>query len=127
MARRNIYQGKDSCYARKEKIYVAGSGVTPRNMPTFVKFIMRDYNRGWTYDHSCRKIRMTKTLAIKRLNYLITLCFRHYGNKGAERKECRYAFARHVIPHLQKLGAKIPNFYAVIIEEVQKVKSRKRK
>ena len=98
----NIYQGRQSCYAKKEKIHVAGSKVTPRNMKTFVRFIMRDYERGWTYDHSCRRIKMTKKLAIQRMTYLKALCIKHTG----EEEECERAYERDVAPVVLKLSGK---------------------
>ncbi|MCY0890000.1 MAG: hypothetical protein QW680_09310 [Pyrobaculum sp.] len=98
----NIYQGRDSCYARKEKTYITGSGVTQRNMATFVRFILRDLRRGWTYDHSCRKIKMTKKLAIKRLVYLLALCKKHTDDDEA----CERAYDRHVTPVVLRLSGK---------------------
>ncbi len=98
----NIYQGRQSCYARKEGVHVAGSKVTPRNMKTFARFIMRDYERGWTYDHSCRKIKMTKKLAIRRMVYLKALCIKHTGEEEA----CDKAYERDVAPLVLRLQGK---------------------
>ena len=98
----NIYQGRDSCYAKKERTYITGSKVTPSNMKTFVRFILRDLKRGWTYDHSCRKIKMTKKLAIRRLAYLKALCVKHTGKEEA----CDRAYERDVAPVVLRLGGK---------------------
>jgi hypothetical protein len=98
----NIYQGHDSCYARKEHKYITGSKVTPSNMKTFVRFILRDLRRGWTYNESCRKIKMTKKLAIKRLAYLKALCTKHTGKEEA----CDKAYERDVAPAVLKLSGK---------------------
>jgi hypothetical protein len=98
----NIYQGRQSCYARKEGVYITGSKVTPQNMKTFVRFILRDLKRGWTYDHSCRKIKMTKSLAIKRLVYLKALCTKHTGREEA----CDRAYERDVAPVVLRLQGK---------------------
>jgi len=98
----NIYQGRQSCYARKEGVYITGSKVTPRNMKTFAKFILRDLKRGFTYDHSCRKIKMTKRLAIQRLVYLKALCIKHTGDGEA----CDRAYERDVAPVVLRLQGK---------------------
>lgn len=44
-----------------------------------------ELRRGWTYDRSCRRIKMTPTLARKRAIYLIALAKRHYGADAARR------------------------------------------
>jgi len=98
----NIYQGRDSCYAKKEGVYITGSRVTPSNMKTFVRFILRDLKRGWTYSESCRKIKMTKKLAIKRLAYLKALCVKHTGKEEA----CDKAYERNVAPAVLRLQGK---------------------
>jgi len=98
----NIYQGRDSCYAKKERTYITGSKVTPSNMKTFARLILRDLKRGWTYDHSCRKIKMTKKLAIRRLAYLKALCIKHTGKEEA----CDRAYERDVAPVVLKLSGK---------------------
>jgi len=71
-------------------------------MKTFVRFIMRDYERGWTYDHSCKKIKMTKRLATQRLTYLKALCVKHTGDDEA----CDKAYERDVAPVVLKLSGK---------------------
>ncbi len=98
----NIYQGRDSCYAKKENVYITGSKVTPQNMRTFARLILRDLRRGRTYDHSCRKIKMTKSLAIKRLTYLKALCVKHTGKEEA----CDRAYERDVAPIIMRLQGK---------------------
>jgi len=98
----NIYQGRQSCYARKEGVYITGSKVTPQNMKTFARLILRDLRRGWTYNESCRKIKMTKKLAIKRLAYLKALCVKHTGREEA----CDKAYERDVAPAVLRLQGK---------------------
>ena len=44
-----------------------------------------ELRRGWTYDHSCRRIRMTPALAKKRAIYLIALAKKHRGAAEAKR------------------------------------------
>jgi hypothetical protein len=74
----NVYQGPGSCYGRFEGNYVPGSGVNAFTVRFFVGFILRDLKRGWTYERgTCRRIKMTPELAIKRLRYLITLARKH--------------------------------------------------
>jgi hypothetical protein len=74
----NVYQGPNSCYAKFEGIYVPGRGVNAYTVRFFVGFILRDFKRGWTYERgTCRRIKMTPELAIKRLKYLITLARKH--------------------------------------------------
>jgi hypothetical protein len=45
----------------------------------------RELRRGWTYDHSCRRIKMTPALARKRAVYLIALAKKHRGAAEAGR------------------------------------------
>jgi hypothetical protein len=108
MARRNIYQGPDSCYALHEGIYVAGSGVTPGNVRAFLRLIERDLRRGWTYDHSCRRIRMTPALARKRALYLIALARKHSGLKAS------WAVREAVLDWLSRVGVSRRRAAAVV-------------
>jgi hypothetical protein len=98
----NIYQGRDSCYGRKEGTYITGSKVTPSNMKTFVRFILRDLKRGWTYNESCRRIKMSRKLATRRLIYLKALCIKHTGKEEA----CDRAYERDVAPAVLRLQGK---------------------
>lgn len=78
MGRRNIYEGPNSCYAIKEGVYVPGVGINEKTAAGIAALLLRDLKRGYTYDHSCRKIRMTYRLFVRRLNYLIALARKHY-------------------------------------------------
>lgn len=86
-----VYQGRDSCYARREGKYirrVARPGVdTVAEAAALAYVVLRDYRRGYTYDASnrCRKIKMTGELFRKRLRYIYTLANRH----GASKKELK--------------------------------------
>jgi hypothetical protein len=74
----NVYQGPNSCYGRFEGNYVPGRGVNAFTVRFFVGYILRDLKRGWTYERgTCRRIKMTPKLAIKRLKYLIALARKH--------------------------------------------------
>jgi hypothetical protein len=83
--KRNIYQGENSCWARHERIYVPGSGIDARAARGILALIDRELGRGWTYDHSCRRIKMTPKLARKRALYLIALAKKHRGAAEARR------------------------------------------
>jgi hypothetical protein len=74
----NVYQGPNSCYARHEGVYVPGRGINAFTARRMVRYILRDLKRGWTYERgTCRKIKMTPKLAIKRLRYLVALARKH--------------------------------------------------
>jgi len=81
----NIYQGENSCWARHERVYVPGSGIDARSARGILSLIEREMRRGWTYDHSCRRTRMTPALAKKRAVYLIALAKKHRGAGEARR------------------------------------------
>ena len=74
----NVYQGPNSCYAKHEGNYAPGRGVNAFTVRFLVGYILRDLKRRWTYERgTCRRIKMTPKLAIKRLSYLITLARKH--------------------------------------------------
>ncbi len=81
----NIYQGENSCWAQHERVYVPGSGIDARSARGILSLIEKELRRGWTYDHSCRRIKMTPALAKKRAIYLIALARRHRGAAEARR------------------------------------------
>jgi hypothetical protein len=81
----NIYQGEGSCWARHENAYVPGSGIDARSARGILSLMDVELRRGWTYDHSCRRIRMTPALAKKRAVYLIALARKHRGVSEARR------------------------------------------
>jgi len=81
----NIYQGEKSCWGRRERIHVPGSGIDARAAQGILALIEREMRRGWTYDHSCRRIKMTPALAKKRAVYLIALAKKHHGASEARR------------------------------------------
>jgi len=85
MSRRNIYQGPNSCWAQYERVSAPGSGIDERAARAILYLMEAELRRGWTYDHSCRRIRMTPALAKKRAIYLIALAKRHRGAAEAKR------------------------------------------
>ena len=53
-------------------------GVNAFTVRFLVGYILRDLKRGCTYERgTCRRVKMTPELAIKRLMYLITLARKH--------------------------------------------------
>jgi hypothetical protein len=93
----NVYQGPNSCYAKFEGNYAPGRGVNAFTVRYLVGYILSDLKRGWTYERgTCRRIKMTPKLAIKRLRYLITLAKKHApAHLPAVRREATRAI-RHV-------------------------------
>jgi hypothetical protein len=75
----NIYEGENSCWAKNENAYVPGDGVNVKSARGILSLIDRELRRGWTYNHSCHRIKMTPTLAKKRAVYLIALAKKHRG------------------------------------------------
>ena len=75
--------GHNSCYARREGIYVRRVGRpgidTVAEAAGILYLIVRDLRRGWTYDddRGCRKVRMGKELFVERTNYVRVLARRH--------------------------------------------------
>jgi hypothetical protein len=85
MSKRNIYQGPQSCWALRERVYVPGSGIDVESARGILKLMDAELRRGWTYDHSCRRVKMTPALARKRAVYMIALARKHRGAAEARR------------------------------------------
>ena len=88
---RPIYQGRNSCYAIKEGVYVPDireEGIdTVTEAVAIAYLILRDYRMGYTYDHNkCRKIPMDLKLFNKRMFYLKPLAIRHKASPSALRR-----------------------------------------
>lgn len=66
-------------------MYVPGSGIDVESARGILKLMDAELRRGWTYDHSCRRIKMTPALAKKRAAYLIALAKKHRGAAEARR------------------------------------------
>ncbi len=73
----NIYMGRDSCYAKYEKMYVASGPMDFTRAAAHLYLHLRDLERGWTYDHECRRIRMDEELFKSRSRYLVKICYEH--------------------------------------------------
>ena len=61
-------------------------GVSPTNVSYYLWAIGRDLARGWTYDHDCRRVPMTRELAIRRATYLVALSKKHTHSENAARQ-----------------------------------------
>jgi len=85
MPKRNIYQGPNSCWAQHERVSAPGSGIDERAARAILYLMEAELRRGWTYDHSCRRIKMTPALARRRAIYLIALAKKHRGAAEARR------------------------------------------
>ena len=108
----SVYQGANSCYALNEQRYVERvrkPGIdTLREAAGILKLILRDLRRGWTYEQgTCRKIRMTRELFERRVNFVPFLAKKH-GAKGevlkAIKRMAEYVLANKKLPKKIKLG-----------------------
>ncbi|WP_448577129.1 hypothetical protein [Thermosphaera sp.] len=100
----NIYQGSGGCYAKKEGVWIPGSGVSAETLPSFIALIMRDLARGWSYDESCNRIAFDTKRAMKRLHYLIALAKKHSGEaaKTYTKKVLDKLFREYRLPGSEK-------------------------
>ena len=86
-----VYQGRDSCMARREGWYVKRieePGIDTIDEAVGIAWaVIRDYRRGYGYDakHGCKKIQMTRELFTRRVRYIYTLANKH----GASERELR--------------------------------------
>jgi len=83
----SIYTGRHSVYAQKHGRYCPGRGVNVRTARCILRMIDAELRRGWTYDKSGRRIKMTTALARRRALYLVALARRHHGAEEARRVE----------------------------------------
>jgi len=81
----SIYLGRHSVMCKREKICVVGDkkkGITScQEAKAIIKLIFRDLKRGWTYNQQGKKIRMTKELAKKRIEFIKKLARFHRAPK----------------------------------------------
>jgi hypothetical protein len=83
--KRNIYQGPESCWAQREHVYVPGSGINAKSAEGILALMDKELRRGWTYDHNCRRVKMTPELARRRAWYLVALAEKHSGKEEAKK------------------------------------------
>ncbi len=101
-----VYQGKDSCYAKLGDYYVKRirePGInTVREAVAIARLILRGYRRGWTYRQGgCEKIDMTRDLFKKRLGFLVFLARVHGAPLevvDAVRRLVRYVLRHKKLP-----------------------------
>jgi len=77
---RSIYSGARSCYAIIEGVYVAGGKMDLAKAAAHLYLHMRDLERGFTYDHNCKRIKMTPELFEARSKFLVKLCKEQGGS-----------------------------------------------
>jgi len=89
----NIYLGKDSCYARRGLKYCKKKGRkgidSKEEVDCIIRKILNELRKGWTFNHECKRIRMTRKLAERRLIFLVRLACTHGG-----KRICEYAKKR---------------------------------
>lgn len=79
MEKKSIYSGAQSCYAMTEGMYVEGGRMDLAKAAAHLYLHMRDLERGYTYDHGCRRIKMTPELFEARSKFLVKLCREQMG------------------------------------------------
>ncbi|WP_066796279.1 hypothetical protein [Caldivirga sp. MU80] len=70
----NIYMGRESCYAVKEGLYVKPGLMDLGRAAAHLYLHLRDLKLGYTYNHECVRIRMSRRLFEARCKYLVKLC-----------------------------------------------------
>ena len=99
MERRSIYSGVQSCYAIMEEMYVEGGRMDLAKAAAHLHLHMRDLERGFTYDHGCRRVKMTPELFEARSKFLVKLC-REQGGSDCDEVErlVDYVLKRFELP-----------------------------
>lgn len=104
----NVYQGPQSCYAKREGLYVRRVGKTGidtlAEAAAIAYLILRDYRRGWTYDReSCRKIPMTEDLFKARLRGLIRYSSIHL-KRLVKKRHIQASTAKTILSKIEQLA-----------------------
>lgn len=84
MDRRSIYSGVRSCYAQYEGMYVESGVMDLAKAAAHLYFHILDLERGYTYDHNCRRVKMTPELFEARSKFLVKLCVDQAGEDCGE-------------------------------------------
>jgi len=93
MAWRPIYLGRNAVFCVKEGKCIENIG--KRGVDTFkeakaiIRSILRDFEKGYTYDHYGNVREMDRRLAVRRLNFLYLLAKRHGMNEEDYQKMIR--------------------------------------
>jgi len=133
--------GIDSCYAKKEGIYVrriARTGIdTIAEAKALAYLVLRDYRRGWTYDkYDCRKIPMSHDLFKKRLQGILSYAGKHTDDlveKGLLSKSAREELLKRIkeiidyVESYKRIPSEWEKTIDRLIAEVKKRKSKKKK
>ncbi len=128
---RTIYEGRRSCYAKREGLYVKrfpSKGVSSYGQAVAIAtLICYDYHRRRTYDGSrCVEEVMNKELFERRLNFLIMLAGRHSkALEGKVRRLVHYCLKHRKPPKRDALRAL--KLLKVKDEEGEKVLARIRR
>lgn len=133
-----IYQGHNSCYAKREGIYVKRvrkPGIdTLAEAAAILKLVLRDYRRGWTYDDDCGCciIPMDLELFKRRARYVVTLAHKHGAPKETIEKIedlVNYVIKYKRMPrqYLRKAKKMIAKVSKVKVVKPKKRRKRKRK
>lgn len=77
----NIYMGKGSCYAIKEGLYVKPGLMDLGRAAAHLYLHLKDLKAGYTYNHDCARIRMSRSLFEARCKYLVKLCREQIGDE----------------------------------------------
>ena len=85
MHRRNKYIGPRSCYAVHEGVYVprADRGLNEATFFSVVALILRDAERGWSYDDYCQRIPFSREHALQRVVWGGALAFTFTDRESA--------------------------------------------
>jgi len=64
----NKYIGPESCYAKKEDVYIPriDSGLNEATFFSVMALILRDLRRGWSYNDNCNITPFSKSYALQR-------------------------------------------------------------
>jgi len=83
----SIYSGIRSCYARMDGMYVETGPMDAAKAAAHLYLHLRDLERGFTYDHECRRVPMTWQLFEARSRYLVEICRKQGGRECGEIEE----------------------------------------
>ena len=99
MEGRSIYSGAQSCYAVTEGMYVEGGRMDLAKAAAHLYLHIRDLERGFTYDHECRRVKMTPELFEARSKFLVKICRKQEGSDCKEiEKLVDYVLKRFELP-----------------------------
>ena len=101
----NIYMGRESCYAKKEGMFVASGPMDLGRAAAHLYLHLRDLKRRQTYDHNCNKIVMDEKLFEARSRYLVKICYEQVRNENEcekVRELVEYVLKKYDLPQWAK-------------------------